>query len=543
MEALNEALIEKTYLFCYKRISDVEEARDLAQDILCAALKEMRRGVRIRSFYSWYWQLARNRCADWFAHRRNPALPIEAAEGVAAAESSALDVIISDEDRTRLRFALSRLAASQREIMIRFYLKEESVAKIARELGIPAGTVKRRLYDARTSLKERYEKMNTIGKTAYAPAEVNQFWGYDCMIPQGAMSLKITQQIAVLCREKPQDLNSLSDEMGVAPVFLEEMVNMMLQQKLLKEKGKGKYLTDFCAFPNSVYELAGGKKNRIFCEKGYAKRILAAVEAQREKLLAQEFYGKELDPDTLKWLAVYAAGHWMGATGCECFLKKYGDKYPDEPERKFRTTIRYILPEPEEEKEQDDWQYLGVAWSNLHQSFRTVDYGTVHFVNAFDMDPFPHGYNPDGRDAWVNGANVSLMLKLARDPAAELSETEQEEAAVFLKRGLLTRQKEGLRVMLPVFSQKTLAALSETVKQAVETIAADFAEETGETVEKLLLPYVRKDLMSNFLHWDMKVLLQCISDLYYMAFHDENYLKWPENPECSPKGLYLMTDE
>ena len=177
MEALNEALIEKTYLFCYKRISDVEEARDLAQDILCAALKEMRRGVRIRSFYSWYWQLACNRCADWFAHRRNPALPIEAAEGVAAAESSALDVIISDEDRTRLRFALSRLAASQREIMIRFYLKEESVAKIARELGIPAGTVKRRLYDARTSLKERYEKMNTIGKTAYAPAEVNQFWG------------------------------------------------------------------------------------------------------------------------------------------------------------------------------------------------------------------------------------------------------------------------------------------------------------------------------------------------------------------------------
>lgn len=47
-----------------------------------------------------------------------------------------------------LNYSLSRLASDYREIIIRFYLKEQSVKQISQELKIPEGTVKRRLFDA-----------------------------------------------------------------------------------------------------------------------------------------------------------------------------------------------------------------------------------------------------------------------------------------------------------------------------------------------------------------------------------------------------------
>ena len=60
---ITEELMEQTYLFCYKRLGNPEDARDLAQDILCEALQGLAGGRKIYQFESWYWRLARNRYA------------------------------------------------------------------------------------------------------------------------------------------------------------------------------------------------------------------------------------------------------------------------------------------------------------------------------------------------------------------------------------------------------------------------------------------------------------------------------------------------
>jgi len=41
---ITDELIENTYLFCMKRGSDSEAARDLSHDILCAALSALGKG-------------------------------------------------------------------------------------------------------------------------------------------------------------------------------------------------------------------------------------------------------------------------------------------------------------------------------------------------------------------------------------------------------------------------------------------------------------------------------------------------------------------
>lgn len=50
---ITEELIEQTYLFCYKRLGNPEDARDLAQDILCEALQGLAGGRKICQFQSW----------------------------------------------------------------------------------------------------------------------------------------------------------------------------------------------------------------------------------------------------------------------------------------------------------------------------------------------------------------------------------------------------------------------------------------------------------------------------------------------------------
>lgn len=170
MKYIDDKLIENTYLFCAKRLSDSEEAKDLAQDILYEAIRALSSGKEFISFYSWYWKMARNKYADCIRHKCSPDLPIEAAGGIAADTPPPIERLIVKEDFAALNYSLSRLASSYRQIMIRYYLRKQSVNSIADDLGIPVGTVKRRLFDARKQLKERIDNMNNIGKSAYAPA-------------------------------------------------------------------------------------------------------------------------------------------------------------------------------------------------------------------------------------------------------------------------------------------------------------------------------------------------------------------------------------
>lgn len=50
---INEEFIEVTYLYCYKRLVNKEDAKDLAQEILLEGIKAIKNNMPIVSFYSW----------------------------------------------------------------------------------------------------------------------------------------------------------------------------------------------------------------------------------------------------------------------------------------------------------------------------------------------------------------------------------------------------------------------------------------------------------------------------------------------------------
>ena len=67
---------------------------------------------------------------------------------IAADDDSALA-----DDLEALQQELERLPVVERDVLTLFYLKELSLAEIADVLGVPAGTVKSRLFRARRMLR------------------------------------------------------------------------------------------------------------------------------------------------------------------------------------------------------------------------------------------------------------------------------------------------------------------------------------------------------------------------------------------------------
>ncbi len=532
-EYLTAELIESTYLFCVKRVSDSEAAKDLAQDILYEALRAGANGKEFVSFYSWYWRMARNKYADYLTHKKNPALPLETAVGLPDRAAEPIDAIVEQEELSSLNYALSRLTAISREIMTRFYLKEQPVSRIAAELNIPVGTVKRRLFEARKNLKKGFDSMKNFGTSSYAPAQVNWFSGYGCMNAATLMSSsKICPQVMVLCRGEGKTVNELADEMGVAPLYLEEILEKMTAEKLLITPVKGKYAANHCVFPKQAYIEAQVYANEILFREDYPKKITDRLLALKDKITALGFYGSDLPYDDLMWILYPIAGYVFGQFGRKRYLEKYDGKISDEAERGYRMTIQYVPPE--ESLDPSVYENLrAVCWSNLTQSFHTAEYGRLFFLNEFECEPFP-----SDRDHWIDGNNISLLLDLAKDPKKKLSVHEEEKAARFLENGLLKKENGGLRVRLPIMGfEKDHNAIRALIRGELEGYAREYADLVSAGLEERLLPYVRKDLTSNFIYWDMYSFFQITGGLFWYGWSEA--LALPEDYGKSAAGLSI----
>lgn len=540
-EYISNELIEATYLFCVKRISDTEAAKDLSQDILYEALRAIASGKQFVSFYSWYWKMARNKYADHIAGKRNSDLPIETAGGMAADIMQPVESIIAAEDISQLNYSLSRLASIHREMIVRFYLKEQSVRQIASELDIPEGTVRRRLFDARKKLKEGFDNMNNIGKSAYAPAEVNWFWGYSAMKPSLLMdSSKICPQVMVICRSEAKTVNELADEMGVAPLYLEEIIEKLIKEGLLISPSKGKYLANHCIFPRQRYIEAKLLACDIFHDEGYAEKINNILFRLKDKITALDFYGNDFDYSYLLWILYAAATFNFGSCGKNHYIKKHGVK--DEVERSYRMTMHYLLAD--ESFDNSVWEkFKDRGWSCLTQDFTTSEYGKIEFLNNYELEPFPNDNDDDndwrrGRDRWVDGNNIALLVALSEKPDKKLSVHEETMAADFLKNGLLKKDGDKLIVQLPIIRRETYNKICNIINAEIKSLAEEFADTVSKRIEKILLPYVRKDLMSNFIHWDMLMFLQLTGTMFHYGW--DKVLAQPEDYSRSAAGLYII---
>ena len=235
--------------FALKRCKNVQDAEDLSQDIALKAFRALLIKDDIGDVGKFIWTVAHNALSNYYR---------DCAKGVIGASIDDLAEIIADPDSEcdaddntaaicRMQSEIAYHSKLQRKIVIAYYFENRKQADIARELGIPLGTVKWHLFEAKKELKRG---MDTMRKTSELKFNPIKFGAYGLNGSAGTKKLDeffrstLSQNICYCVRNEAKTINEIADALGVSPVYVETEADFLEKYGFLKED-KGKYIVNF----------------------------------------------------------------------------------------------------------------------------------------------------------------------------------------------------------------------------------------------------------------------------------------------------------
>lgn len=240
---------DKIFGFAMGKTRNVDQADDLASDIICEVYRSFLRAENIVNFDGYVYRVARN---IWARYVRS------------LAESRRFEDIDSvvipyyddrgDDDpemTDTLRREIGYLSDRQRQIVYMHYYRGLSVSEIAKRLNISSGTVKWHLSDARTKLKEGITMTINEQNLGLFPVKFTNM-GH-CGHPGSTgdtndmFDTRLKQNIAYSCYWQPKTLEEIAREVGVPQVYvadnLEKLVDFAYIDRLDNSKNP-KYRTN-----------------------------------------------------------------------------------------------------------------------------------------------------------------------------------------------------------------------------------------------------------------------------------------------------------
>lgn len=135
-------------------LADRDLVRDAVQDAWCSIVRGIRRLDDPAQFLPWALAIAARRACD-VARRcqRQPRAEPIATDELPATAATAADALDGRDENERLRAAVAGLDFDHRVVVELHYRDELSLPEIAATLDVPLGTVKSRLFHARTRLR------------------------------------------------------------------------------------------------------------------------------------------------------------------------------------------------------------------------------------------------------------------------------------------------------------------------------------------------------------------------------------------------------
>ena len=261
---------------------DENLARELVQETYLYTLEALAKGATIQNPKAYLQSVLRNR---FFMHLRQKYklstmtmgdLPQELPD---AADFGALE---RSQEAEAIRRELAFLSHTYREVMVRYYMKNQSVAHIAQALSIPKGTVLSRLDMGRKKVKEGIENMENYTENSYRPEiltlGMNGRTGHNGE-PFTCVRSAMDQNILIVAYEKPLTVQEIARALGTPMAFVEESVEKLLSAQLMKREGK-KVATDFfiSSWEDELKALAVAK---VFARETFDRAnpvIMSAVE-------------------------------------------------------------------------------------------------------------------------------------------------------------------------------------------------------------------------------------------------------------------------
>ena len=150
-EALISTRADRAFRTARAIVGNEADARDATQDAFLSAWRELPRLRDVERFDAWLGRVLVNSCrARIRARGRVREISLDETHDRSGGGPGTADQVGATDVLSR---AFDRLDPDKRALLVLHYLGHEPVAAIARSLGIPAGTVKWRLHNARGALE------------------------------------------------------------------------------------------------------------------------------------------------------------------------------------------------------------------------------------------------------------------------------------------------------------------------------------------------------------------------------------------------------
>lgn len=140
---------------CLRMTGNREDAADVAQQAFVKAYRNLSQYDPDQPFRPWLYRIATNECISLLRRRSNQAPPAtdDLLAEVSDPGEGAPALVALAEDRERVRSAVAHLPEQYRQVVVAYYFQELSYQEIARQTGIPIGTVGTLLHRAKQQLR------------------------------------------------------------------------------------------------------------------------------------------------------------------------------------------------------------------------------------------------------------------------------------------------------------------------------------------------------------------------------------------------------
>ena len=281
--------------FALKRAKNEQDAEDLSQEIVLRSFRALLVKDDIGDTGKFIWTIAHNTLANYYRDAGRSALGISLDE-IAETLSGEDDAFCEDnkEALSRLQSEIAYLSKTQRRIIIAYYFENKKQADISREIGIPLGTVKWHLFEAKKDLKRGMYTMRKSSELKFNPIK---FADYGLCGSAGNEDIRsylrssLAQNILYSVKRTAKTVNEIADDLGVSPVYVESEAEHLEKYGLLTLE-KEKYLSNILideptserlTLHNAMYKKAA----ELFAHELYDKLTASGLLDDKRIICAQ----------------------------------------------------------------------------------------------------------------------------------------------------------------------------------------------------------------------------------------------------------------
>lgn len=458
-----EVYAKKIFGFAVSKTNNIQDAEDLSQDILITLFNSSEKINKVHNMDAYVYKICLYSWSNFYRRQKKHWKNIDIDMIGELSDINDIDEMIEENERQGLilvlRKELAYMSKTYRETLIKFYFEGRLVKEISEELGLPQGTVKWYLYEAKRKLREDITMISnmesfrpikmTVGHCG-SPGKNNE--------PNSYFSSLLYQNIVYTAYKEPLTIEEISRRLEVGCAFIEEAIENLQYSDLINKIGN-KYQTSFfiCEPKDNIplRDLMVEKSEEI------ALQIFDIIYRKLEKIKNIKFIGCDIDDDILMWTFYPYYIHRI-LSKVEDY-KKLSKAYPPE----HKDGGRYIANGMVEINE--DIKYKDCKYPEIYPRYvceglkwRESDAG----IHSYQVDSYFEGLK------WreFNQTDLDKLWRIAEIVRSNIEPNDFEKIIIaeYIQLGYLSMEKGNISFNFPIMTKEEKNAVDEIVDAEFE---------------------------------------------------------------------------